>query len=62
MTVTRNMQVTVKKGTNPSMKTLDCHLLIKKDGERTTLSSKGKRLLVHFPFRWRVSVRLQPYS
>jgi DNA repair protein RAD50 len=34
------MQVTVKKGTNAQMKTLDCHLLINKDGERTTLSSK----------------------
>lgn len=34
------MQVTVKKGANATMKTLDCHLLINKDGERTTMSSK----------------------
>ena len=49
MTVTRNMQVIVNKNGNLSFKTTDCSLLIKKDGERTVVSSKGKERLVNFP-------------
>src|ERR1700733_13396635 len=40
MVVTRSMQLTVKKGGATSMKTLDCNLLMYKDGERTTISSR----------------------
>ena len=44
MTATRNMQVSSKKaGATPSMATIDCTLLIRKDGERTVVSSKGKQ-------------------
>jgi DNA repair protein RAD50 len=40
MTVTRNMTLTVRKGAAPSMKTVDCTLLINQEGERTTVSSR----------------------
>jgi hypothetical protein len=43
MTATRNMELTSKKAANPTFSTTECTLLIRKDGERTTVSSKGKQ-------------------